>query len=233
MNATRFLTLLRHDVRLQFRNGIYFAYGFVILTYAGILFWLAPYLPDWMPGLVILTDPAVVGFFFLGALMMLEKAEDVRTGLAVTPISAADYFWAKTLPLTIMAVIAVAVIGLFLHAETNHLMLAATVVLTSVCFLGVGVPTALHFKTVTSYLVGSAAYMVPIMAPILLAFGDQMPGWATLIPTASQMRLVLVATSARDGSAAELTWMFAVAAGAAAAAVWFATRQLEKELGHK
>ncbi len=233
MNAARFLTLLRHDLRLQLRNGIYYAYAFVILTYAALLYWLGQYLPDWMPGLIILTDPAVIGFFFLGALMLLEQAEDVRTGLAVTPVSAAEYFWAKTLPLTALAVLAVGVIGLFLHTDTDHLMLAATVILTSVCFLGIGVPTALYFRSVASYLIGSGGYMIPIMAPLLLALGEEMPGWAIVLPTASQMRLVLVATGARDATTLELVLMFGVAAIAAAGAVWFAIRRLEGELGTK
>lgn len=233
MSAGRFPTLLLHDTRLQFRNGIYYAYAVVIVMYVGILLTLGDYLPDWMPALIIMTDPAVLGFFFLGALMMLEKAEGVRTGLAITPVSAAEYFWAKALPLTVLAVAAVGVIGFLLHSETNHFMLAATVILTSVCFLGVGVPTALYFKSVTSYLVGSAAYLVPIMLPILLAFGEKMAGWVIILPTASQMRLVLVATGAREAGTAEVVAMFLVAILAAAGAVWVAIRQLEKELGVK
>ena len=233
MNIPRFTTLLRHDTRLQFRNGIYLAYGVVIIMYVAALVSLGIYLPDWVPALMIMTDPAVLGFFFLGALMMLEKAEDVRTGLAVTPVSAREYFWAKAIPLTGLAVIAVAIIGALLHTGTNHLMLAAAVALISICFLGIGVPTALLFKSVTSYLVGSAGYLIPIMLPILVAFGDRMPAWAIAVPTSAQMRLVLVATGARQANSVELASMFGVATLAAAAASWFAVRQLRKELGIK
>lgn len=233
MNTTRFSTLLLHDTRLQFRNGIYYAYAVVVAMYVGILVWLGQYLPDWMPPLLIMTDPAVLGFFFLGALMMLEKAEGVRTGLAVTPVSAAEYFWAKAIPLTVLAMAAVAIFGALVHTEANHVMLAASVALISICFLGIGVPTALYFRTVTSYLVGSAAFMVPIMLPILLAFGERMAAWAIILPTASQMRLVLVATGARDADAMEVIAMFAVASAAAVLACWFGIKQLQRELGVK
>ena len=54
-----------------------------------------PHLPAWAPAFIIFTDPAALGFFFLGALMMLERSEGVRTALAVTPLSAADYLTAK------------------------------------------------------------------------------------------------------------------------------------------
>ena len=48
-------------------------------------------LPDWAAAFIIFTDPAALGFFFLGALMMLERSEGVRTALATTPLSLLDY----------------------------------------------------------------------------------------------------------------------------------------------
>lgn len=132
--ANRLATLIAHDARLQFRYGIYFAYAFVIGFYVLALTYGGPYLPSWVPALIIFTDPSVLGFFFLGALMMLEKAENTRNALAMTPISAGNYFWAKTATLTTMALGAVAVLTPFLHQGTNTPMLLAIVALTSIMF---------------------------------------------------------------------------------------------------
>ena len=78
--------LLRHDARLQWRYGIYAAYGVVLAFYVALLVSGRQRLPAWVPGVIIFTDPAALGFYFLGALMMLERAEGVRTALAVSPL---------------------------------------------------------------------------------------------------------------------------------------------------
>ncbi len=229
----RLAALISLDTRLQWRNGIYYAYAFVVGFYALILVYLGAWLPAWAVGVVIYSDPAVLGFFFLGALMMLEKAEGTRTALAIAPVSPGDYFWAKALTLTIVAVIAVAVIGTLAHSSTNWPLLVAATVLTSIQYIGIGVPIARRFKTVTSYLIGSAGLLIPVVAPGMLALYDPMPAWAIVIPAASQLKLVLTSLGAGAASGTEIAAMLLVAFAAAAASVWWALRDLGAEFGRK
>jgi len=229
----RLAVLIPHEARMQFRYGIYAAYAFVVAFYVIVLYWGGALLPDWVPAMIIFTDPAAVGFFFLGALMMLEKAETVRAALAITPIGVMDYFWAKSLTLTAMALISVTILTPLIHAGANGPMLAAIVVLTSLHYLGIGVPAALYFRTVTSYLIGAAGWLMPIIAPAFFAVLDPMPAWAIIVPAASQLRLILVATGAATATPAETALMFADAALAAAGTIWLAKWRLEKEFGRQ
>lgn len=227
----RLATILAHDARLQYRYGIYGAYAFVVALYCMILIWAADWLPAWVPAVIIFTDPAALGFFFLGALMMLEKAESVRTALAITPLSAAEYLLAKTITLTAISLLACAVLLVFVHRPADPALLLATVGLTAIQFIGIGVPIALRFRTVSGYLVGSASFLTPLIAPGFLALLPEMPVWLAIIPAVSQLRLMLVATGAADATGTELALMLAVAAAAAAGAVWLALRALRKEFG--
>lgn len=229
--ASPLATLVQHDARQQFRYGIYAAYAFVIGFYITVLVFAADFLPTWLPGLIVFTDPAVVGFFFLGALMLLEKGENVRTALAITPISASDYFWSKTVTLTGLAFVSVLVLSLFFHQSSNLPLLMSAVVLTSVQFLGLGVITAYRFKTVTSYLMGAAGFLTPVIAPGFMALLDPMPVWAIVIPAASQFRLILLAIGYGSASTFEIAAMFAVAGIAAAVCVLLALRRLAQEFG--
>ena len=170
--AARAWTLAAHDIRLQWRYGIYLAYGFVLAVYVGVMVWAGPHLPAWAPAVIVFTDPAALGFFFLGALMMLERAERVTAALAVAPLSAADYFAAKCGTLTGVALIACAVLLLFIHRPAHPALLLLTVALTSVQYLGIGVPIALRFNTVSAYLIGSAGFLTPLIAPGALALID-------------------------------------------------------------
>ena len=229
--SARLATLLSLDARLQLRYGIYYAYAVVVAFYVTALVWLGPYLPPQVAGLIIYSDPAVLGFFFLGALMMLEKAEAARSALAMTPVSAADYVWSKTLTLTAVAVVAVAIIGALAPGKPNWPVLMAATVLTSVQFIGIGVPIALKFRTVTGYLIGSGGLLMPVVLPAGLALLDPMPAWAIVVPAASQLRLVLVGTGSAAASATEIAAMFAVCAAAAVAGVMIGIRSLRREFG--
>lgn len=228
------LTLLAvHDARLQARYGIYYAYGFVVFVYVVVLVWAGPFLPDWLAAVIIFSDPSALGFYFLGALMMLERGEGVRAALATTPVSAGAYFFGKAFTLTVLALIAVAVISLAAHRPANWALLMAVVVLTSIQYIGIGVPIALSFRTATAYLIGSAAFLGPVVAPGLLALIDPTPWWLLWIPAVAQLKLMLVATGAAEAGAIMIAICLAVCLAAAAGGTWLALRALAREFGHK
>lgn len=229
--SARLTTLLALDARLQLRYGIYYAYAVAVAFYVVVLVWLGPFLPPQAVALIIYSDPAVLGFFFLGGLMMLEKAEAARSALAMTPVSAADYVWSKTLTLTAVAVVAVAIIGGLAPGKANWPVLTAATVLTSIQFIGIGVPIALKFRTVTGYLIGSGGLLLPVVLPAGLALLDPMPAWAIVVPAASQLRLIVIGTGAAAGSSGEIAAMFGVCAVAAAAALHVGIRSLKREFG--
>jgi fluoroquinolone transport system permease protein len=229
--VARALTLAAHDIRLQWRYGIYLAYGFVLAFYVGILVGTGSYLPDWVPAVIIFTDPAAVGFFFLGALMMLERAERVANALAVAPVALADYFIGKCVTLTGVALIAGAVLLLFVYRPSNPALLISAVALISMQYLGIGVPIALRFETVSAYLLGSAGFLTPVIAPGALALIPGLPLPFLLVPAAAQLRLMLVATGAISASSGEIAFCLLVSLAAAAGAVWLALRALKREFG--
>jgi fluoroquinolone transport system permease protein len=227
------VTLVAHEARLQYRYGIYVAYAFVVAFYVFVLVWGGAFLPPAFIAFIIYSDPAVLGFFFLGALMMLEKAEGVRAALSVTPMAAGDYFIAKVLPLTLLGLMAAALMAVLVHGTVDWPVLVGAIVLTSLTYLGVGVPVALTFRTVTSYLIGSSGLLMPIVLPSFLAFLDPMPVWAAVIPTTAQLRLIMNGVGASADDPGLLTLMFASAGLGAVAAIWLGLRRLEREIGRK
>jgi fluoroquinolone transport system permease protein len=229
----RFTKILVHDMRLQLRNSIYYANGFVLVFYISVLVFAADYIPSWALALFIYTDPSVLGFFFLGALMMLEKAEGARMALAVTPISASTYFWSKTITLTGLALIGSTIIALAARAEVNWPLYLSVVLFTSITFIAIGFPIAVRFKTVTGYLVGSAGILTPITLPMFFALYEPVGLWALFIPTTAQFRLFLVSLGTFEASGIELGLMMAITALTAAGTAMFAIHRLKTELGEK
>ena len=226
----RVLTLVGHDARLQYRYGIYIAYAFVLAFYLAVLVGAGQFLPAWLPAFIVFTDPAALGFFFLGALMMLEKSEGVRAALAITPIGPGDYLIGKVATLTTMATLSSALL-VFVHGAPNPPLILVTVVLTSMMYVGIGVPIALRFRTVNGYLIGSSGFLTPIIAPGFVALVDPTPVWTLVLPATSQFKLMLVATGAGTASPGEIAFMLAVCTIAAAGGLWLAYRALITELG--
>lgn len=224
------LVLVGNDARLQYRYGIYAAYAFVVGFYVLALLLGRDVLPAWGVALIVYTDPAAVGFFFLGALLMLEKAEGVRVALAVTPATAGQYLAGKVVTLTGVALIACSVL-LLVHPAASAPLLLLAVALSSVAFLGIGVPIALRFRTVNGYLVGSSGFLIPLIGPAFLALLEPMPAWLGLWPPVAQFRLVLLALGYGRASPLELGLFLLVAVAAAIAAILYAHRQLRRELG--
>lgn len=223
-------TLIAHDMRLQFRYGIYAAYGVVIAIYACLLLTFGSQVPSWALAVLIFTDPAALGFFFLGALMMLERGEGVRAALAVTPVGATSYIAAKVVTLTGMAVLSCLVIMAAHPGAGNLPLLISAVVLTSMQYVGLGVPIALRFRTVSGYLLGSAAILTPLIAPAFLALLEPFPAGFLLIPAVAQQRLLMIATGT-PASAVETASALAVTVAASVTALAFGQSCLRGELG--
>lgn len=231
--ASRLATLLRHDTRLQSRYGIYAAYSVVVALYAAMIYFIGAKLPGWVVALTIATDPSVLGFFFLGGLMLLEKAEASRTALAMTPVTAGEYLAAKTITLTGVALVAVTVMGALFHGDVDWPVYLLTVVLLSAQFTGIGAVFALRFKTVTGYLIGSAGLMLPLILPGLLAVFPDMPIAAAMLPFAAPLRLLLVALGTFDAAAWEIAVMLVLTLLYAVAGQMWGRAALRKELGIK
>jgi fluoroquinolone transport system permease protein len=231
--VSAFATLLAHELRLQYRYGIYAAYGAVVTLYAIALAVLGPAAPDWIVALIIFSDPSALGFFFLGGLMLLEKGEGARVALAITPASARAYLLAKTVALTSLALLAVAVLGLVKAGPVRWELLLPVVALTSAFCIGIGAGFALRFSTVNGYILGTAALLFPLFGPSLLALLEPMPAMLAVIPTVSQFRLILVALGHGSALPVEIAAMFAVQLVAAIAALALGERALLRELGHK
>ncbi|WP_029042415.1 fluoroquinolone export ABC transporter permease subunit [Cucumibacter marinus] len=229
----RLAALVIHDLRSQWRYGIHAAYAVVLAFYLAIILFAGHVLPPVLLAFIILSDPSVVGFFFLGGLMLLERSERTRTALAITPVSAGDYLAAKLISLTLVALGAVILMAHAAPLPVNWPLLTVAVALASLHFTGIGAGLANSFKTVTGYFMGSAGIILPMVLPGFLALLDPMPAICGIIPFAAMLRLLMLAFSAVEATTGEMAWYLASASAWAAIAVLWGLRRLQKEFGRK
>lgn len=186
---TRLMTAIRYDMTLQVRNGFYTVT--VILT---VLWALAlAYAPE---GLRWLLPPLLVGnlligtFYFLGALVLLERAEQTPAALAVSPLRAIEYLLAKTTSLTLLALLETIVIaGAATGWRFDILELLAGALLASAIYCLAGYIAVARYASINEYLLPSGLYIAGLWLPLLAYLGNWKPALLYLHPMSAPLAL--------------------------------------------
>lgn len=169
----RLLNALANDVRYQMKYGFYILYAFMTLLYLGILYLIPNEHKGIAASIILLTDPAALGFFFIGGIWLLEKGEGVHNFYVVSPLRPFEYCAAKFLSLSLISVLSGVLIAAFsMAARVNYPALATGLMLGSGFFTLAGLYTATYAKSVNHYmLIGVIPGTVLIAPAVLTAFG--------------------------------------------------------------
>ncbi|RSK26244.1 hypothetical protein EJF36_04890 [Bacillus sp. HMF5848] len=187
----RFLHVVGMDIRFQLRQGFYIAYAFVSAFYIGILFFLPDVIKEELSTVIIFTDPAVLGFFFIGGIVLLERAQAIFDPLFVTPLHVHEYLISKVLSLSLLAVITSLLIMFSSHGgDIQVVPLMVSVLLSSIFFTLLGLILAVRVQSVNAFLYTSPIFVVVFFVPIIQYFGGPELWLYYLLP--SQAALLLI-----------------------------------------
>ena len=153
----KFGRLLGWDLRFQARYGFYLLYGFLTTFYTIILFALPESWKEKMAAILIFSDPAAMGLFFMGAIILLEKSQKVTSYFAITPLKARNYVWSKVLSLCAISLVVAAVLAIIAGHKHILLLLAGTF-LASVIFTLCGIIVATKISSLNQFIL----FTVPI-----------------------------------------------------------------------
>lgn len=187
MRAAR---LVLADLLFQVRHGFFIAYAFLIVFYAVLL----GFLPYEYRGiallLIIFTDTAMLGSFFVGAIILLEKGQRTHEALFATPVTVSEFILSKTLSLTITALSMSAVIVLLSgYRPVNLLLPAAGIVMVSFVFTLLGIAIASGVSTVNGYLAASMVIFMPAALPLVDFFGFIKSPLFYLLPSQGALKM--------------------------------------------
>jgi fluoroquinolone transport system permease protein len=176
---TRFLSTLRWDMVLQFRYGFYFVSGFVILVWAALLTQLpADSRLDLIIPAFLVANLNITTFYFMGALVLLEKGEGTLTSLVVTPLRDGEYLGAKVASLTVLAVAEnLLVIILIYGLGFKILLLLSGMIFLCGIYVLFGFIAIARYDTINEYLLPSIAFVTALMLPAI----DQVNLWENAV----------------------------------------------------
>jgi len=187
----RLLSSVINDVKIQFRSGFYYAYLFVCVLYILLIKQIPVEYTSYGVFYVIFTDPTVLGFYFVGGLILLERRQKTLTSLFVTPLKLDEYIWSKVISLGLLGLISSLLITIVLMGfNFNIPVFSITVILASVLFTLIGITLGVKAKDINRYLFISALYLLPIIFPVFGFLGVVNKYMFVFIPTHQILNLL-------------------------------------------
>ncbi|MDP3462108.1 MAG: hypothetical protein Q8S18_04895 [Bacteroidales bacterium] len=188
----RLLHAIEADIRFQIKQGFYLVYVIITILYLIILSFLPIDVLSIALPLVVFSDPSVLGLFFIGGIIMLEKAQGVLHVIVVSPLRSMEYVLSKVISLSLISVVVAIVITLFSHYENaDYFLLILATVLTSGLFTLGGIMINAGCNTVNQYMLKTIPYMLLFVLPCFSLIGFPYSDLFTLIPSVAALRLML------------------------------------------
>jgi fluoroquinolone transport system permease protein len=191
--VTRLYATVRTDVRVQIRNGFYFAAALVAATSILMLRWLPADTAALLLPVVLLENILVNTFYFVSALLLLERGEGTFVAQSVTPLRADEYLGSKLLTLTVLSLleslaIAAAVVGL----DARLLVMALGIALAATLFCLAGVALVVRYESINEFIMPSVLYTSLLSLPVLGYVGVGPRAWYLPHPLQGPLELMQI-----------------------------------------
>ena len=155
------------DVRLQVRYGFYTVYAVLTAAFIIGLQLLGTGLRTDAAVLLIVTDPTVLGFYFIAAIVLFEKEEGVLDALVTSPIGDRGYLLSKVATLSLLAVLASTLVAVLGHGKASGLrLLVLGVALSASLFVLVGFIAVARYNSVNEYFISAVGWGSVLFLPV-------------------------------------------------------------------
>lgn len=192
----KFLHIVKWDLLLLYRQNLIFVALFIAAAYTAILLYFRHLqLQELVVGLIF-SDPVMLGFIFIGVLILFEKDGNILQAINVTPVKKWQYLWSKAVSLTVVALpIAIVMQYAGYSGNIQPVFMIIAVVLTSLLFVFLGVIGAVKVKTFNQYILIFPLFLMPMLLPLLDYFNVFSSNLFYLIPTHATLLLMKASVS--------------------------------------
>jgi len=185
----RTIALLKGDIRFQYKYGFYFLYLFLTVLYISVLFVLPDAWREKAAILMIFSDPAAMGLYFMGSIILFEKSERVLNTIAISPVEPHEYVMAKLLSIAVVSTVAGILIGFFGEMVSNPFYFIIGVFLGSCFFSAIGLMLAANIASLNQFIIVTIPAEVLINLPAIVYLFGWKPRWLLLHPGVSIIEL--------------------------------------------
>lgn len=168
----RFLTTLRNDISLQWRNGFYYVSAFVAVATIILLSQIGEFdYRVWWP-VIILENLVINTFYFMAGLVLLEKGEGTMEAQVVTPLRPWEFMAAKVLSLGLLSLLeSLLVIVVVSGVRFNWLLLIPGILFLVGIYALYGFFVVSRYDSIGEFILPSAVWTIGFSLPLLHYFG--------------------------------------------------------------
>ncbi len=215
---SRLSATVARDFRLQFRNGFYYAAGFVALFWILALTSLpAESLRTLMP-VFVFSNLIISTFYFIAGLVLLEKGEGTLSAQVVTPLRDWEYLASKVITLTALAAGEnLLIIGIVYGLRFNLPALLAGIVPAAAMMSLTGFVAVSRYQSINEYLFPSFLYTLAFVPP----FFDYLGLWNGWLFYLHPLQAPLLLAAAAFRPVAGWQWVYGVLYSAVWTALFF------------
>jgi fluoroquinolone transport system permease protein len=200
-------SMVAWDVRLQVKYGFYTVYAVLTVAFIIGLQAMPPALRTDAAVLLIVTDPTVLGFYFIAAMVLFEKEEGVLDALVTSPLGDRGYLLSKAVTLSMLAVVASTLVAVLGHGSSRGLVvLIPGIALSASLFVLIGFTAVARYDSVNEYFISAVGWGTLLFLPLFGYVGLVESRLFYLLP--AQPVLLLVEGGFRPGASWQLAYAF-------------------------
>ena len=185
----RFRNLFVWDMRFQARYGFYLLYTFLTILYMLLILSFPQSWKGNTAAILIFSDPAAMGLFFMGAIVLLEKSQRVTSFFAITPLRAFEYVCSKVFSLSIIAMLVAGVLAVSAGSRAVVSVLTGTF-LACVIFTFAGIIVATKITSLNQFILMTVPVEIIGFVPAILHLFGVTPKWFGAYPANACMDMV-------------------------------------------
>ncbi|HBZ5209575.1 TPA: ABC transporter permease, partial [Clostridioides difficile] len=156
-------------------------YLFLSIIYICIINVFPTFMREKIAIIMIYSDPAAMGLFFMGAIVLLEKSQRVLNSLAVSPVKVSEYILSKVISLGVISSIVAMFIAITLNLD-NIIISTIGTFFSSIIFSLLGLILASKASSLNQFIVLSIPIeIICFIQPILNVLVDT-KSYANLYP---------------------------------------------------
>lgn len=172
----KFGRLFLWDLRFQAKYGFYFLYTVLTVIYTVALCAIEDGWKEYAAAILIFSDPAAIGLFFMGAIILLEKSQQIPSAYAVLPVTPIIYIVSKVTSLSAISLIVATVLSLVAGAGNILIVLMGTII-SSVIFSLIGIIIATKTISLNQFILLTVPIEIISFVPALLYLFKITPDW--------------------------------------------------------
>lgn len=178
----RVKALLLGDIRFQFKYGFYVLYLIFSMIYISLILVLPFAWREKAAILMIFSDPAAMGLYFMGAIVLFEKSERVLNSIAISPVKIHEYVISKLLSISFISTLVGAMIGIFGGIVSNPIFFLIGIFLGSCLFSAIGLILAANILSLNQFIIATIPAELLINIPAIAYLFNWKPGFLIFHP---------------------------------------------------